>query len=43
MLRTPGRTASDVALQLGFNSLQHFSDTFARLIGVSPARWRSGE
>ena len=41
MLRTPGRTASDVALQLGFNSLQHFSDTFARLVGVSPARWRA--
>ena len=42
MLRTPNRTASDVALQLGFNSLQHFSDTFARLVGVSPARWRAG-
>ncbi|MBQ6341027.1 MAG: helix-turn-helix transcriptional regulator [Kiritimatiellae bacterium] len=42
MLRTPDRTASDVALQLGFNSLQHFSDTFSRLVGISPARWRAG-
>ena len=42
MLRARGVKASDVATRLGFNSLQHFSDTFARLVGVSPARWRAG-
>lgn len=41
MLRTPACKASDVALCLGFNSLQHFSDTFTRVVGVSPSRWRS--
>jgi len=40
MLRESERKASDVALQLGFNSLQHFSDTFARIVGQSPSRWR---
>ena len=40
MLRESERKASDVALQLGFNSLQHFSDTFTRIVGQSPSRWR---
>ena len=41
MLRGTGLSASAIALQLGFNSPQHFSDTFARLVGVSPAHWRA--
>ena len=43
MLRETGMSASAIAIRLGFNSLQHFSDTFARLVGVSPARWRTHE
>ena len=43
MLRETGLSASAIAIRLGFNSLQHFSDTFARLVGVSPARWRTHE
>ena len=39
MLGVPGCKASDVAVRLGFNSLQHFSDTFTRIVGVSPSRW----
>ena len=42
LLRARGAKASDVATRLGFNSLQHFSDTFTRITGVSPSRWRSG-
>ncbi len=30
----------DVAVAAGFNSRQHFSATFARLVGCSPAAWR---
>ena len=36
------QTVSHIADQLGFNSLQHFSDTFARIVGISPSRWRAG-
>ncbi len=36
------RTISDIALQLGFNSHQHFTDTFSRIVGVPPSRWRQG-
>jgi AraC-like DNA-binding protein len=41
LLRARGVKASDVATRLGFNSLQHFSDTFTRIAGVSPSRWRA--
>ena len=43
LLRARGVKASDVATRLGFNSLQHFSDTFTRIAGVSPSRWRAGK
>ena len=35
------RTVSHIARQLGFNSLQHFSDTFTRIVGQPPRQWRS--
>ena len=31
---------SDIALQLGFNSHQHFTDTFSRIVGIPPSSWR---
>lgn len=34
-------TVSHIARQLGFNSLQHFSDTFTRIVGQPPRQWRS--
>ena len=42
LLRQGNLTATRIADQLGFNSLQHFSDTFARIVGESPSRWRAG-
>lgn len=41
LLRQGNLTVSRIADQLGFNSLQHFSDTFARIVGISPSRWRA--
>ena len=40
LLRQGKATASHIASRLGFNSLQHFSDTFARIVGQSPRQWR---
>lgn len=33
----------DVAIAAGFNSRQHFSATFTRLVGCSPAAWRKSK
>jgi PAS domain S-box-containing protein len=33
----------DVAVASGFNSRQHFSSTFTRLVGCSPAAWRKSK
>jgi len=41
LLRDSSLAISDIALQLGFNSHQHFSDTFSRIVGVPPKTWRS--
>ena len=41
LLRQGDLTISRIADQLGFHSLQHFSDTFTRIAGVSPSRWRT--
>ena len=41
LLRQGKATASHIASQLGFNSLQHFSDTFTRIVGQPPRQWRS--
>lgn len=40
LLRDSGTAISDIALQLGFNSHQHFSDTFSRIVGTTPKAWR---
>ena len=42
LLRQGKATASHIASQLGFNSLQHFSDTFSRIVGMPPKTWRDG-
>lgn len=31
---------SEIAMRLGFNSHQHFTDTFSRIVGTSPSHWR---
>jgi len=33
---------AEVALRVGFSSQSHFTSTFVRLVGVTPARWRDG-
>lgn len=33
----------DVAVAAGFNSRQHFSSTFTRMVGCSPAAWRKSK
>ena len=40
LLQTTDLPISDIALQMGFSSHQHFSDMFARLVGMSPSLWR---
>lgn len=39
LLQTTDLSISEVALRLGFSSLQHFSDTFRRFVGCSPSKW----
>ena len=41
LLRESNGKVSDVALQLGFNSPQHFTDTFSRIVGTTPSHWRT--
>lgn len=43
ILRESSLAISDIALQLGFNSHQHFTDTFSRIVGISPKEWRSND
>lgn len=42
LLQTTDRSVSELAMRLGFSSLQHFSDTFTRFVGSSPSQWRQG-
>lgn len=41
LLRTTDLPIASIALQMGFCSHQHFSDLFARLVGMSPSLWRT--
>ena len=41
LLRESNGKVSDVALQLGFSSPQHFTDTFSRIVGTTPSHWRT--
>ena len=41
MLRETSMPIVDVAMRLGFGSHQHFSDTFSRIVGMSPKQWRA--
>jgi len=36
----PHTPIAEVALRVGFSSQSHFTSTFVRLVGVTPARWR---
>ena len=40
LLAHPGATLAGVALDVGFSSQSHFSETFRRHVGLSPGRWR---
>ena len=40
LLQTTELPVSELAMRLGFSSLQHFSDTFTRFVGCSPSNWR---
>lgn len=42
LLMNRSLSLSDVALTVGFNSQSHLSSHFRRIVGVTPARWRSG-
>jgi AraC family transcriptional regulator len=41
LLKDRSLTLSDVALTVGFNSQSHLNSHFRRIVGVTPARWRS--
>jgi AraC-like DNA-binding protein len=36
----PRAPIAEVALRVGFSSQSHFTSTFLRIVGVTPARWR---
>lgn len=40
LLRRTDKTIAEVALDCGFADQSHFSNTFKRLVGVAPGRWR---
>lgn len=40
LLAQPDRTLVEIALEAGFASSQHFSETFRRFTGETPGRWR---
>ncbi len=40
LLRRPGATIVDVALDLGFSSQGHFTEAFRKVAGVTPGQWR---
>lgn len=40
MLSSPSHSIVDIALELGFSSQGHFSETFKRMVGISPGAWR---
>ena len=42
LLRDRSLSLSEVALTVGFNSQSHLNSHFRRIVGVTPARWRTG-
>lgn len=43
LLADPGRRVSEIAFEIGFQSLSQFNRTFRRVTGISPTRYREGE
>jgi AraC family transcriptional regulator len=42
LLTRPGRTALEIALEVGFNSAEAFTRAFRAHFGVTPTAWRGG-
>ena len=42
LLRGSALSVTDVAYEVGFGDLSHFQNTFRRLVGVTPGRFRRG-
>ena len=40
MLKQPGRSVTDIALETGFYSSQHFATTFKKLTGYTPSQFK---
>ncbi|MBP2301169.1 helix-turn-helix transcriptional regulator [Azospirillum picis] len=40
LMKDPGRTLADIALDCGFADQSHFTRTFSRIAGVTPRVWR---
>lgn len=40
MLKQPGKTVTDIALEIGFYSSQHFATTFKKLTGYTPSQFK---
>ncbi|REE78962.1 AraC-like DNA-binding protein [Paenibacillus taihuensis] len=40
LLREPGSNVTDVAMDLGYKTSQHFATVFKKYIGVSPSQWK---
>ncbi len=41
LLRQPGANVTNVAMDLGYKTSQHFATVFKKYIGVSPTQWRA--
>jgi AraC-like DNA-binding protein len=40
MLKQPGKSVTDIALEIGFYSSQHFATTFKKLTGYTPSQFK---
>jgi AraC-like DNA-binding protein len=40
MLRNEARSVSEIAMDVGYNSLSSFNRLFVRAYGMSPSQWR---
>jgi AraC-like DNA-binding protein len=41
LLRTTGRSITDIACSVGFNNISHFNRVFRKQIGCSPSQYRA--
>jgi two-component system response regulator YesN len=42
MLLDGNKTITEIAMDVGFNSINHFIDTFKKITGTTPHKYKSG-